>query len=122
MTNSSYLSQSVEAARLRSVTELQDYLFNLSEKQEREEQLETAESYAPKMIFHRLANVGWIIVVDLDCYYRPCDQNTFARLSEPLMKDAGLPFQLINNYTIFIRTHEPEEKIREEIALACLPF
>ncbi|MEZ4961990.1 MAG: hypothetical protein R2830_19335 [Saprospiraceae bacterium] len=122
MTNIHHLANSVEAARLRSVTELQDYLFGLAEKGEREERLDAASSYAPKMLFHRLANVGWIVAVDLDGFFRPCHQNSFARLSLPALKAAGLAAHIVNDFTLFVRSNEPEERIREEIALACSPF
>ena len=122
MTNTNYLSESVEAARLRSITQIQDWLFEQEEQMERAEKLDEAYSYAPKMIFHRLPNLGWIVAVNLDSCTRPYETNTFSRLSESLMADAGMPVEKITDYTIFIKSHASEERIREEIALSCLPF
>lgn len=121
MTDTTYLAQSVEAARLDSVILIQDYLFGLAEKGEREERLDAASSYAPKMVFHRLANVGWIVAVDLDGFFRPCHQNSFARLSLPSLKAAGIAAQVVNDFTLFVRSNEKEDRLREEITLACLP-
>lgn len=121
MTSTTYLSASVEAARLRYMEEGNDFFYHASQSEKRAYEVSQALAlWSPQLSAHHLGADKFVVLVE------PSSQKDFTAAYH-LKNIPGFQSSLLNPLTCFVRCQiyegsSPERYVLEEVALAFMPF
>ncbi len=121
MTNTTYLAESVEASRLRSMEVLQDFLFESAEAADRAAEVELSADYSPPLLVCHLGADKYVAIATGPSkwgghFNKLFDLDWLRRL--PSVREA----RVLCDFVLFVRCPRPADFVKQEVSRGFLPF